>query len=122
MKRMLYQLGATAVAVFHLAFILFVVIGGLLLLRWPRLMWLHLPAAVWGVLIEFFGWYCPLTNLENFFLRRAGQAGYSGGFLAHYMFAVIYPSGLTRGMEIAIGIFVLAINAGVYWKVLVDAH
>lgn len=122
MKRMLAQLGATAVALFHLAFIVFVVIGGLLLLRWPRLMWLHLPAAVWGVLIEFCGWYCPLTNLENFLLRRAGQAGYSGGFLAHYIFSIIYPSGLTRGMEIALGTFVLAVNAGVYWKVLVDAH
>jgi hypothetical protein len=122
MKRMLYQLGATAVAVFHLAFIVFVVIGGLLLLRWPRLMWLHVPAAVWGVLIEFCGWYCPLTNLEKYLLQRAGKAGYDGGFLAHYIFSIIYPSGLTRGIEIALGIFVLAVNAGVYWKVLVDAH
>src|SRR5260370_42547083 len=115
---MLYQLGATAVAVLHLTFIIFVVVGGLLLLRWPRLMWVHLPAAVWGVLIEFAGWYCPLTILENWLLRRAGRAGYTGGFMAHYIFAVIYPSGLTRGMEIAIGLFVLAVNVSVYVKVL----
>jgi hypothetical protein len=115
---MLYQLGATAVAILHLTFIIFVVAGGLLLLRWPKLMWVHLPAAVWGVLIEFAGWYCPLTGLENWLLRRAGQAGYAGGFMAHYIFAVIYPSGLTRGMEIAIGLFVLAVNVSVYVKVL----
>jgi hypothetical protein len=115
---MVYQLGANAVAVFHLAFIVFVVLGGLLLLRWPKLMWLHLPAAIWGALIEFAGWYCPLTSLENWLLRRAGQAGYSGGFVAHYIFAIIYPAGLTRPIEIAIGVFVLAVNTGVYVRVL----
>jgi hypothetical protein len=115
---MLYQIGATAVAILHFSFIIFVVAGGLLLLRWPKLMWVHLPAAVWGVLIEFAGWYCPLTGLENWLLRRAGQVGYTGGFMAHYIFAVIYPSGLTRGMEIAIGLFVLAVNVSVYVKVL----
>jgi len=119
---MLYQLAANALAILHFAFILFVVFGALLVLRWRWVMGLHLPAAVWGVLIEFCGWYCPLTALENVLLRRAGQAGYSGGFLAHYIFSIIYPSGLTRGMEIVLGIFVLAINASVYWKVLVDAH
>ena len=115
---MLYQLAASAVAVFHFLFILFVIAGGLLLLRWPRVMWLHVPAAVWGVLIEFAGWYCPLTNIENALLRRAGKAGYTEGFVAHYLFAVIYPAGLTRGLEVAIGAFVLLVNLTVYWKVL----
>ncbi len=115
---MLYQLGATAVAILHLTFILFVVAGGLLLFRWPKQMWVHVPAVVWGVLIELTGWYCPLTNLENWLLRHAGRAGYSGGFIAHYIFAIIYPSGLTRGMEVAIGVFVLVVNVSVYVKVL----
>jgi hypothetical protein len=114
---MLYKLAANAIAIFHLTFILFVILGGLLVLRWPTMAWLHLPAAVWGVLIELAGWYCPLTRMENLMLRRAGQAGYSGGFLAHYIFALIYPDGLTRGVETAIGLVVLAINVGVYVRV-----
>jgi uncharacterized protein YjeT (DUF2065 family) len=116
--RMIYKLAANALALLHLAFILFVVLGGLLLLRWPKLAWLHIPAAVWGALIEFAGWYCPLTSMENAMLRRAGETGYSGGFVAHYIFRLIYPAGLTRGMEIAIGLFVLFVNLSVYAKVI----
>ena len=114
---MSYHVLATATALLHFAFIAFVVLGGLLVLRWPRVMWLHLPAAVWGVLIEFFSWYCPLTRWENHFLREAGRAGYDGGFVAHYIMPVIYPAGLTRGTEIAIGAFVLVLNAVIYWRV-----
>ena len=117
-RKMLYQTLATLVALLHGAFILFVIIGGAAVLRWPKLAWIHLPAAIWGVLIEFAGWYCPLTSIENNLLRRAGQAGYTDGFVAHYLFAVIYPHGLTRGMEVAIGVFVLAVNMGVYLKAL----
>jgi len=117
MKRMSYSLAATAIALLHLAFILFVVLGGLLVLRWPRVMWLHLPAAVWGVLIEFAGWWCPLTKWENYFLQQAGRAGYSGGFVAHYIMPILYPAGMTRGLEIAIGLFVLVLNAGIYVRV-----
>jgi hypothetical protein len=109
-----YRVLATAVAIVHLGFILFVVLGGVLVLRWPRVGWVLVPAAVWGVLIEFAGWYCPLTNLENYFLRRAGRAGYTEGFVAHYIFAVIYPAGLTRGIEVAIGLFVVIVNATIY--------
>lgn len=112
-----YRIAATAVAIVHGAFILFVVLGGLFVLRWPRMAWLHVPAAVWGALIEFAGWYCPLTRLENFLLRRAGRAGYDEGFVAHYLFAVIYPHGLTRGMEFAIGVFVVAVNLTVYVRI-----
>jgi|ERR1051325_3088736 hypothetical protein len=115
---MIWKLAANIVALIHLAFILFVILGGVLLLRWPKLMWLHVPAAVWGALIEFAGWYCPLTTIENLCLRRAGEAGYSGGFVAHYIFRVIYPAGLTRGIEIAIGVFVVAVNLSIYLKVL----
>ncbi|HEX7150667.1 MAG TPA: DUF2784 domain-containing protein [Thermoanaerobaculia bacterium] len=115
---MLYQFLATAAAVLHFAFILFVVLGGLLVLRWPKVAFFHLPAATWGVLIEFAGWYCPLTRWENYFLREAGKAGYSDGFIAHYIFALIYPDGLTRGIELAIGGFVLAVNLTVYARLL----
>ena len=113
-----YRIGATAVALIHGAFILFVVLGGFAVLRQPRLAWLHIPAAIWGALIEFAGWYCPLTKLENWLRVRAGQAGYDEGFIAHYLFAVIYPSGLTRGMVVVIGLFVLVVNVTVYVKVL----
>ena len=115
--RMIYKLAANAIALVHFAFILFVLFGGLLVLRWPRMAWVHVPAAVWGVLIELAGWYCPLTRWENLMLRRAGEAGYSGGFLTHYIFALIYPNGLTRGIEIALGVIVLVLNVGVYVRV-----
>jgi hypothetical protein len=115
---MLYNIAAAAIALLHLAFILFVLLGGLLVLRWPRLGWVHFPAAVWGVLIEMFGWWCPLTKWENYFLQKAGRAGYGGGFVGHYIMPIIYPPGLTRGMEIAIGVFVLVINLAVYVRVL----
>ena len=114
---MFFHVAANALAALHLAFILFVVFGGLLVLRRRWVMGLHLPAAVWGVLIEFGGWYCPLTAYENAALRRAGLAGYSGGFAAHYIFPLIYPNGLTRGVEIAIGALVLIINLIVYVRV-----
>ena len=115
-KRMPYHFAATSIALLHLAFILFVLLGGVLVLRWPRMAWVHLPAAAWGVLIEFGGWWCPLTKWENHFLRLAGRAGYDGGFVAHYIMPIIYPAGLTRGMEIAIGTIVLIINVSVYMK------
>lgn len=106
-----------AIAILHLVFILFVLFGGLLVLKWRKLAWVHVPAAVWGVLIEFFGWWCPLTKLENHFLREAGRAGYQDGFVDHYIMPVIYPSGLTREMEIAIGVVLLIINVSVYVRV-----
>jgi hypothetical protein len=117
MSRMAWNVAATVTALVHLAFILFVIFGGFLVLRWPRLMWLHVPAAVWGVLIEFFGWWCPLTKWENHFLRMAGRAGYTDGFVSHYLMPLIYPAGMTRGLEIAIGLFVLVLNAGIYVRV-----
>jgi hypothetical protein len=116
-KRMLYQTLATSAAFLHFAFIVFVVLGGFLVLRWPALKWVHLPAAIWGAVIEIGGFVCPLTNIENAFLRRAGAAGYDDGFIAHHIFGVIYPQGLTRGMEFAIAVFVIVVNTAVYRKV-----
>ncbi|MDX2060149.1 MAG: DUF2784 domain-containing protein, partial [Gemmatimonadales bacterium] len=85
-----------------------------LVLRWRRLAWLHLPAAIWGVAIEVSGWICPLTPLENHWRRKAGQAGYEGGFIEHYLTAAIYPEGLTRTAQWLIALGVLAINLAVY--------
>ena len=113
-----YRALADLVVVAHLAFVAFVVLGGLLVLRRPRLAWLHLPAAVWGVMIEFAGWMCPLTPLENAFRARGGEAGYSGGFVEHYLLPVLYPSGLTRGVQLVLGSIVLALNLAVYGALL----
>ena len=113
---MTFRVLADAVLVLHGLFVLFVVLGGFLVLRVPRLAWLHLPAAAWGALIEFGGWVCPLTILENWLRRQGGGAAYGGGFIEHYVTAAIYPDGLTRGIQYAIGALVLAINAWVYWR------
>jgi hypothetical protein len=102
----------------HLAFVLFVVLGGLLALRWPRVAWLHLPAVVWGALIEWRGWICPLTPLELALRRRAGDAGYQGGFLEHYLVPVLYPPGLTREIQLGLAVGVVILNAVVYTAVL----
>jgi Protein of Unknown function (DUF2784) len=112
-----FRILADLVVGLHLLFVLFVIAGGFLVLRWRRLILLHLPAAVWGALIEFKGWICPLTPLENWLRRRGGQEGYGGGFVEHYLLPILYPTGLTRQVQIALGLLVLAINLGVYWTV-----
>jgi hypothetical protein len=105
---------ADLVLLVHLMFVVFVVVGGLLVLRWPRLAWVHVPVALYGALIEFVGFICPLTPLEIWLRRRGGEAGYEGGFVEHYVTAALYPSGLTREIQIAIGVGVLVLNAVVY--------
>ncbi|HEX6202374.1 MAG TPA: DUF2784 domain-containing protein [Thermoanaerobaculia bacterium] len=109
-----YRLAADAVLLLHGLFVAFVVLGGLLVLRWPRLAWLHLPCAAWGALIEFAGWICPLTPLENRLRRLGGEAGYEGGFVETYVLATLYPEGLSRPVQIALGVLVLAINTAIY--------
>jgi len=111
---LIYRALADLVLVVHLTFVLFVVLGGLLVLRWPRAAWLHIPAAIWGVMIEYTGWICPLTPLENSFRARGGEMGYSGGFIEHYIQPLLYPAGLTRGTQIVLGSFVLLLNLGAY--------
>lgn len=113
---MIYRALADLVVLVHFGFVLFVVLGGLLVLRWPRLAWVHVPAAIWGVSIEFFGWICPLTPLENHWRALGGQAGYSGGFIQHYIVSILYPNELTRGVQIVLGSLVLALNGFVYWR------
>lgn len=116
---MSYALAADLLVVLHLFFILFVAVGGLLVLRWTRLAWVHLPAALWGGLIELGGWICPLTPLENSLRRSAGETGYTGGFIEHYVLPLVYPPGLTREIQIGLGIAVLAVNALAYGVLIV---
>ncbi len=108
------DLGADLLVLLHFGFILFVVFGGLLVLRWRKCIWLHLPAVVWGAWIEFSGWICPLTPLENRLRRGAGAEGYSGGFIEEYLLAAIYPDALTRDMQIVLGVGVVLINLMIY--------
>ena len=115
---MAYRLLADIVILIHLGFTVFVLLGGLIVLRWPKTAILHIPAAVWGVWIEFSGGICPLTPLENRLRVRGGLDGYSGSFVEHYLLPILYPLGLTRGTQIAIGIFVLAINLLFYGLLL----
>jgi hypothetical protein len=112
-----YALLADLLLLAHGAFVLFVIAGGLLVLRWPRVAWAHLPAAVWGAGIEFTGRICPLTPIENAWRHAAGEAAYQGGFIEHYVTAVLYPGGLTRAAQVVLGVIVLAVNGWVYWTV-----
>ena len=109
-----YRLLADAVLLTHAAFVAFVMLGGLLALRWPRLAWLHLPVVAWGAGIEFAGGICPLTPLENHWRSLAHEQGYRGGFVEHYVLGLLYPEGLTPGVQIALGLLVLVVNAAVY--------
>jgi Protein of Unknown function (DUF2784) len=113
-----YRLLADAVVLGHTLFVAFVVLGGFVALRWRRVVWLHIPAAIWGALIEFGGWICPLTPLENDLRTRAGLAGYSGGFVEHYVLRALYPAGLTRGVQYVLGGVVLLVNAIAYTLIL----
>jgi len=112
---MVQRIAADAVVLVHLAFVLFVIFGGLLVLRRPKLAWFHIPAAIWGALVEFAGWICPLTPLEVALRHAAGEAGYAGGFVEHYIVALLYPQGLTHGTQIALGGLVVLVNASVYF-------
>ena len=115
---MLYRALADLVLLLHLGFVLFVVLGGLLVLRRAKWAWAHLPCAAWGVLIEFAGWICPLTPLEVHLRVRGGEAGYTGDFIGHYVTALLYPQGLTRGVQVVLGSFALLVNVAVYTWVL----
>ena len=115
---MYYRALADAVLVVHFAFVLFVVLGGLLVLRRPKLAWLHVPAALWASLIEFAGWICPLTPLEQYWRRRAGEVAYRGDFVSHYITLWLYPEGLTRTTQIVLGIGVLVLNLALYARLL----
>ena len=109
---------ADLVVLLHAAFVLFVVAGGLLALRWPRILWLHPPAAIWGTAVELCDWRCPLTPLENWLRTRAGESAYQGDFIAHYVLPILYPEHLTRTLQLQLGAAAIAVNVIVYAWVL----
>jgi hypothetical protein len=112
---MAYALFADLVLILHLMFVLYVLFGGLLALKWRRAAWLHLPATAWGAFVEFSGWICPLTPLENWLRNRGGESSYAGDFLAQYLLALLYPEGLTRTVQVTFGSTVVLMNAALYW-------
>ena len=101
-----------------MGFVLFVVMGGLLVLRWRRLAWLHVPAVVWGVTIEWAGWICPLMRLENSLRRRSGTTGYQGDFIEHYLLPLLYPARLTPEWQMMLGGVALVVNVFLYWWIV----
>ena len=113
---MTYRILADLVVLVHIAFVIFAIAGGLLALRWQWVVGLHLPAAAWAAMIEFAGWVCPLTPLENHFRALAGESTYDRGFVAHYILPILYPGQLTRDIQIGFGLLVLVINAAIYWR------
>ena len=110
---------ADVIVLLHLAFILFVAVGGLFVLRWPKLAWAHLPAVVWGALIELAGWICPLTPLENRLRAAAGDVAYTGGFIDLYIMPIVYPAGLTRGMQLGLAAAVVIVNLIFYGTLMI---
>lgn len=110
----MHEIAADLVVLLHFAFILFVVLGGFFALKWRRLGWLHVPAAIWGALIEFTGWVCPLTPLENLLRQASGKPGYPSGFTEHYILPLIYPVDLTRELQLFLGLGVVILNVAVY--------
>lgn len=115
---MSFRLLADATLVLHLAFVVFVVLGGILVARWPRVAWLHLPAASWGAWVELAGWVCPLTPLENWLRQRAGGPTYTVSFVEHYLVPALYPTGLSRELQWGLGSLVIVVNAIVYLLVM----
>lgn len=115
---MIYCIAADLVVLIHFAFILFVLAGGFLVIKWHKVSLLHIPAAVWGVLIEFTGGICPLTPLENKFRLAGGEAGFSGDFIEKYIVSLIYPEGLTRWVQILLGLAVILVNISIYGYLL----
>lgn len=115
---MLFKIIADVLVLIHFGFILFVVLGGLMILRYRWLVFAHMPAVVWAILLEFRGWYCPLTAWENHYRRLADQAAYTDGFIEHYLIPLIYPARLTETLQIALGILVFLINALIYQHVI----
>ena len=111
---LLYRVAADLLVLLHLAFIIFVVAGGLAVFKWPWMAFLHIPAAGWGAIIEYRGWICPLTPWENSLRRLAGEEGYTEGFIEHYILQLVYPPGLTRDIQTTLGTVVLVINLLIY--------
>ena len=116
---MIYSFLADLLVVFHLVFILYVMAGALLIFKWPKTLWLHLPACFWGMTVEFTGWICPLTPWEIRLRGLAGEEGYTESFIEHYLIPIIYPIGLTREIQMVLGGTVLIVNLSLYTLILI---
>ena len=114
---MFARAAADAIVLLHLGFVVFVVLGALCAFRWKWIVWLHVPAFLWGAYVEFSGVVCPLTPLEQSLRVAAGEQGYSGGFIERYIVAAIYPTGLTASIQFAMGVFVIVVNAAIYGSI-----
>ncbi len=110
---MIFRILADAIVILHLCFVLFVVLGGLLVVRWPRVAWVHLAAVGWGAWVEFAGWICPLTPLENWLRQQGGGPVYTASFIEHYLVPILYPAWLSREIQWGLGGLVLLVNAAV---------
>ncbi len=115
---MVYNLLSTGLVILHFGFIGFVVVGGVLCLKWQKVFWVHIPAVAWAIMIEMTGWICPLTPLENYFLLKAGNSTYSADFISHYLLPILYPEGLTRTIQFLLGLSVLLVNITIYGFVI----
>jgi hypothetical protein len=113
-----YSLLADLVLVAHLAFVLFALLGGALVWRYPRVLWVHLPVLIWGVVVEWANWICPLTPLENHLLRLGGAAGYAGGFVERFASRILYPESLTVPLRYTLGAVLIAVNMAIYGAVM----
>jgi|SRR5262245_6324249 len=113
---MIYRGLADFVVLVHMAFVLFATLGGFLVFKWGRVAWFHIPAALWAALIEFGGWVCPLTPLENWLRRQGGEIGYQTSFIERYLLPVIYPAAISRGLHVVLGLLVLGVNLAIYWR------
>jgi len=114
-QRMIYRALADFVLLLHMAFVLFAALGGVLVFKWRRVAWFHIPAALWAALIELVGWVCPLTPLENWLRHKGGEAGYQTGFLERYLLPLIYPAPFPRSLHVVLGLLVLGVNLAIYW-------
>lgn len=113
-----FRATADLIVFVHVVFVVFVVLGGLLVARCPRLAWVHVPAAAWGVLIEFRGWICPLTPLESYLRQRGGSSAYEGEFVEHYILPLLYPANVTPRIQIWLGSLALTVNVALYWRII----
>jgi hypothetical protein len=113
-QRMIYRALADFVLLLHIGFVLFAALGGVLAFKWRRVAWFHIPAALWAALIEFVGWECPLTPLENWLRRMGGEAGYQTGFIERYLLPLIYPAPVSRTLHVVLGLLVLGVNLAIY--------
>ncbi len=113
---MTYLIFAESILLIHFVFIIFAVLGGIFVLKWKKIAWLHLPTVIWATLIEFTGWICPLTPLENWLRFQGGESGYSSGFIEYYIHPLLYPEMLTRNWQLLLGTLLLGLNLFIYLR------